>query len=599
MAVKIFNYAVIGLIASAFSLPTDAQELYTYTQNPASGNVIALGYPPPVPVDSTLPVDGFRSYQSLHARHQDLMLQHDFIAGQVVGQTIAGRDIWAYVLSDPGRDTRNAGPESSALVNGGLHAREWASPELATGLIEAYAAHAGDRHLYDYLIDNVSFTVLPVNNVDGFLQTQRYPTQVLIGLNPTVATWPRDGRMRRKNMNSVDEFLFTDNDHLSGVDLNRNNSPFWASTTSSSFNPNSLVYHGTRAFSEPENLALLAAAELADTERLRWYQDSHSFTQVFFSKYTFNQRRNRIQDRLLASYRNFHNELSIQRHGQPRVYQDLPDAPGVGIGVTADYFAYTYEIPSWTLEIEPRNGGADYGGFGANHDGFVLPDSEVARMREDMAITHAVVTYKQAGPPAVQSLQIIDERGITVYSAEWQYTGNRQRQVTASQNEALLPGFDYQLIVSFDKPMRWDGETGPELAPGHRLVPFAPFIRIGNTGGENFQIDTASGRWLGDSGSDDAYLNYRYDTFAVEFSVPDAINVIDNTTSLTLSIAAQDFTGQALDANPATVIDWVSGSWSGYENSDGQISDVGGSDQTLSVQVSPQRSIRAWLLRRR
>lgn len=595
MAVKRFKPVIACLAAAMLGAPAIAQELHTYTRGPAPGNIIALGYPPPIPVDSTTPFDGFRTYQSLHTRHQDLMLQHDFIGGEIVGQTAAGRDIWAYVLSDSDRTTQNAGPESSALVNGGLHAREWASPELTTGLIEAYAANAGDRHLYDYLIDNVSFTVVPVNNVDGFLQTQRYPTEVLIGQDPRVPTWPRDGRMRRKNMNGVDEFLFTLDDHLLGIDLNRNNAPFWASTTSSSGNPDSLVFHGSSAFSEPEIQALMAAAELAGDERLRWYQDSHSFTQVFFSKHTFNQRRNGIQNRLLATYRLFHNALSIQRHGQPRVYEDRPDPPGIGIGLTADYFAYTYQIPSWTLEIEPRNGGVDYGGFGANHDGFVLPDSEVARMREDMAITHAVVSYKQAGPPSVQSLNIIDERGVTVYTAEWQYAGNRQRQISVSQTEALLPGFDYQLIVSFDKPMRWDGESGAALAPGHGAVAFAPSVRIGNPGGENFQLDTGSGRWLG---ADEAYLNYRYDSFAVEFSVPSNLDV-PNADALTVSIAAQDFTEQALDANPATVIDWVSGNWNGYENTTGQDSDFGGSDQTLSVVVSPQRMIRAWLLRRR
>ena len=33
---------------------------------------IALGYPVPLPIDTPLPFDGFRSYAGLHARHQDL-----------------------------------------------------------------------------------------------------------------------------------------------------------------------------------------------------------------------------------------------------------------------------------------------------------------------------------------------------------------------------------------------------------------------------------------------------------------------------------------------------------------------------------------------
>ena len=33
---------------------------------------IALGYPPPIPVNTPLPFDGFRSYEGLRARHMDL-----------------------------------------------------------------------------------------------------------------------------------------------------------------------------------------------------------------------------------------------------------------------------------------------------------------------------------------------------------------------------------------------------------------------------------------------------------------------------------------------------------------------------------------------
>ena len=73
----------------------------TYTENDNTGNNIALGYPVPSPVDSLTAVDGFRSYDSLHAQHQFLMTEHDTVAGEVVGHTVAGREIWAYVLGDP------------------------------------------------------------------------------------------------------------------------------------------------------------------------------------------------------------------------------------------------------------------------------------------------------------------------------------------------------------------------------------------------------------------------------------------------------------------------------------------------------------------
>ena len=62
-----------------------------------------------------------------------------------------------------------------------------------------------------------------------------------------------------------------------------------------------------------------------------------------------------------------------------------PSPADAGIGATDEYFANTYQIPSYTMELEPANSGADYGGFGVSHDGFILPNSEVARMRDETA----------------------------------------------------------------------------------------------------------------------------------------------------------------------------------------------------------------------
>ena len=208
---------------------------YRYVEQASGADQFVLGYPPPVPQDSATPLDGFRSYDALHARHQDLMLRHDFIAGSRVGESLQGRGIWMYLLGDEDDLTDNAGPESSLLISGGLHAREWASPELTTGLIEAVAAGAGDDWLHDYVNENVRFAVLPVVNPDGFVQTQRYPDRVIVGADPEhPSVAPRDGRMRRKNMRGADGVLASLPDHLSGVDLNRNHSPYWAATTRSS-----------------------------------------------------------------------------------------------------------------------------------------------------------------------------------------------------------------------------------------------------------------------------------------------------------------------------------------------------------------------------
>lgn len=581
---------------AGFCPTAGAQTRFDYVQSPAGGDTFALGYPPPVPEDSTTPFDGFRTWESLHARHQDLMLMNDFIAGEVVGQTRLGRDIWAYALTSPSSETPDGRTKSSVLINGGIHAREWGTPELTTGLIEGYAANAGDGWLYDYLLDHVRFTVLPVNNIDGFLQTQRYPTEVLVGSDPRFPDdWPRDGRMRRKNHAGADENLDTTGDHLNGVDLNRNSSAFfdpggWTDVETD------LTYHGPFAASEPETQALISAGIYADQNRLRWYQDTHSFTQLFFSKRTSNTRTNAIQSRLLSTYSRFHDALSQERHGTGRVYVDNPDPIDTGIGETAAYFAQTYGIPAWTLEIEPRNGGEDYGGLGANHDGFILPESEVARLREDMAITHAVVAYQMAGPPSIRSVDISTADGYPVLAASWIPQANGTRVLNSRIFEPLIAGSDYRIEVVFDKPMRWldiDGDGAVRETPGQSLS-LEPLIWFGTPTSSEFAVDTTTGTWKVDGAA-----RYATDTFEASFTWPDSMDPGDALARpLGLVINASDFTGQLLDADPSSIVDWANGAWTGYQNSQGNTGDVGGSDSTLQVLTTTRDLARIWLRRR-
>ena len=109
-----------------------------------------------------------------------------------------GRTIWAYRLGDDDLLTVDGLPEPATLTNGGIHAREWQSPETVTGIMELFALHEDDNHFYDYLRDNVNMIVIPSLNIDGFMQTQRYPTLNYLQSDPNDPDIsPRDGRMRR------------------------------------------------------------------------------------------------------------------------------------------------------------------------------------------------------------------------------------------------------------------------------------------------------------------------------------------------------------------------------------------------------------------
>ena len=594
------------LIAALFATgPLHAQLLTEWVENRTFGetNKIALGYPVPIPVNTPLPFDGFRTYAGLHTRHQDLAAATPWVHPEQVGVTRKGRPIWAYRLGDDDKVTINGLPEPATLTNGGIHAREWQSPEVVTGILELIALHESDHHLYDYLRDNVNMVVIPSLNIDGFMQSQRYPSLNYLGSDPSNPVFsPRDGRMRRKNMLDTDTNLSTTVDHLKGVDLNRNNLPFWASSLGgSSSDPRSLVYHGIGAASEPETQALDAAAQLGPIDRLRVYTGVHSFSLVNLWVRNNNIRLAQQTENVLATFTNHHVSFPA---GKRYFFNDLNTVPrNQGIGSTDEYFTHTYQVPSWTLEVEPSNGqffhaplpggGADYGGYCENsHDGFILPDSEIRRVREELAQSFVAVYYRQAGPPSIQSFRLLDQAtGAVVFEAEWDTVDEQTRALYSNQLQALQLGHVYDAWVSFNKPMRWRESGVVAPFPGQASSTLDVDINLlvdQSPLGATFENQG----WLNDPGNaPHGYNRYRDDAFKTTFRLVDDTqnrNLIVNETDTTLKLRTTDMTGMRTDTNPATIADWRSGMWQLYEDDTGVESDTGGFDTTLTFKVTSQ-----------
>ena len=573
----------------------NAQVLAEWVQNDPTNdpNKLALGYPVPIPVDTPLPFNGFRTYAGLHTRHMDLSATTPWVHPHDIGTTINGRTIWAYRLGDDDFSTILGFPEAAMLTNGGIHAREWQSPEVVTGILELLATHPADKHFYDYLRDNVNMVVIPSLNIDGFLQTQRYPRHNYLGSDPSFpASSPRDGRMRRKNMRGVDEQLNTLADHLQGIDLNRNNPPFWATSGSSSGDNNSLVYHGTAPQSEPETQALDVAAQLGPVEHLRMYTDVHSFSQVHFWTQGSNSRLNNIASRLLGLFTNHHQAFPAGKD-----YLSVPSFGDGGIGTTADYFNFGYQVPSWTLEVEPSGNfhphrpgrGADYGGTNENgHDGFILPDSEVRRVSEQLAQTFAAAYYRQAGPPSIHAVRVVEsDSQAVIFEAEWDRVDDSTRTLHHWQLRPLEMDRDYELRIVYDKPMRWreNGEVVPFQGVAGGFVGQFTDLMVNDSVLNNV---VGEATWLDQPGT---YLHYRDDTVSVPLLIArDGINdpLISGSTPATLRHLTWDMVGLVNDANPATVIGWAEGHWTGLENSEGNEADFGGRDTTITLEVSDQ-----------
>lgn len=560
----------------------DAQLRYTQSDN--SGNNIALGYPVPFPVDSLTAVDGFRSYDSLLAQHTALDVGNDTVAATVVGQTLVGRDIRAYVIGDADTDTPDGGVEAAVLIVGTTHAREWQSPEAVTEIFEQLVEMQDDQWIGQYLRDHLNTIIIPVYNIDGFLSTQKYPDRVTADERQ-----PREGRMRRKNLRNassgqpIDDDIDNTADNFQGVDLNRNNPRGWGINGGSSPDPVSLVFRGPAPQSEPEVQALVAASELGPTNRLRLYNDMHSFSQIYFTPMTSNARRNAITQEL----------VNRMRAVLSNKYRWGPDS-STGIGLTSDYFARTFQIPAWTLETEPLFGGQDYGGTGASHSGFILPDDQVARMRDEIARMVLAGIYRQTDLPRLQRAEIRDSETRELrYEASWNASGATTRALSRDTNLGLVPGRTYSLFLAFNKPMRWRGETGRVTDyPGQSVRIFPAITLEFPSLDESLDVTVTGGadNWLDLPGGDgNGYLRYQDDAIAADFTVPAGLPATGSVAAV-LKVWAQDMTQSLLDADPATRVDWSQGHWVGYESTDLTAGDSGGSDCNFTLFATADQS---------
>jgi hypothetical protein len=561
-----------------------AQSIVDWTEGPGR---LGLGYPVPVPVDTPLPFDGFRTYAGLHTRHQDLAMGNDTVLSAIVGQTRNDRDIWAYRIGRGGDGTWEGLPRAALQFTGGIHAREWQSPEVVTGLMEFLVDGQGNGDWIDYVLDHSSIVAIPVLNIDGFLQTQRYPRSNWLGVdNRFPDDWPRDGRMRRKNLRGSDESLTSPFGRLTGVDLNRNNEPAFPGPPDTG-NPNDLTYRGTAPASEPETQALIAATEMGPAEQLRFYSDMHSYARLLFSVQTRNARLNNIQSRVLDMASRHHRELP----GNVR-YVDDPSNVLNGIGTTSEYFADRYQVPALTWEIEPgQQGGTEYGGFGTNgHDGFILPESEITRVRTQLAETLTAVAYHMSGPPRIVRADLLGADGeSTLWSGRWQTLDDGSRQRVVRRVAPIEPGRDYRLRVTFDKPMRWRENDQVAPFPGQSASALdiaSTLVAEGEALDATFDPPTWGDEpysWIG------ARPSYRDNTLEVSFRVADTAANDDliaatHTGMVGLSLDVRDLTGQRLDADPATPALFENGYWVGYE---GELVDQGGPDGRFGLEIDP------------
>ncbi|KAJ3255172.1 Carboxypeptidase A4 [Boothiomyces macroporosus] len=192
--------------------------------------------------DLTIQNPFFYTYQNSSAIFQfmdGLGAKKDFI-----GYTFKQQQIFGYYFGTGNK---------TAIVQGGLHAREWISPAFVVYLA---AFLAGSSQAAKSLLAEYTVLLVPLVNIDGYDYTRR-----------------ADGdRLWRKNMQ-------INNDSTVGIDLNRNYNFKWDTPGGASLDSMNETYRGPYPNAAPETKAL--SEYLAKVQNKVSYIDIHSYGQAF------------------------------------------------------------------------------------------------------------------------------------------------------------------------------------------------------------------------------------------------------------------------------------------------------------------------------
>jgi Zinc carboxypeptidase len=153
------------------------------------------------------------------------------------GDANAGHDIWALKITGEGASNSTT-PKGVFFVMTGIHAREYAPPELASRWGEVLIDSYGSDGDMTAMLDHTEIHLVLQSNPDGRQVAETDPST-----------------FRRKNLNANGSES-TCGDSF-GVDLNRNFPFAWGLSTGSSADKCSDTYRGTAPASEPEVKAIV------------------------------------------------------------------------------------------------------------------------------------------------------------------------------------------------------------------------------------------------------------------------------------------------------------------------------------------------------
>ncbi|XP_046451315.1 carboxypeptidase B-like isoform X2 [Daphnia pulex] len=160
-----------------------------------------------------------------------------------IGSSFEGRPLYVVRIS-----SSSSGTKPAIWIDGGIHAREWISPAVATYIIKQLVEEPSNERL----LQNVDWYIMPVMNPDGYEYTHT------------------SNRLWRKTRSSTGA-------RCRGADPNRNFGYQWGGKGTSR-DKCSEIYHGANAFSEPETRAVSNFIS-GKANQIKVYLTLHSYGQ--------------------------------------------------------------------------------------------------------------------------------------------------------------------------------------------------------------------------------------------------------------------------------------------------------------------------------
>lgn len=170
-----------------------------------------------------------------------------------IGSSYEKRPLYVIRISN----SSSPGTRPAIWIDGGIHAREWISPAVATYIIQQLVEVPANTKL----LSNVDWYIMPVVNPDGYEFTHT------------------TNRMWRKTRS------VSSTSSCRGVDPNRNFGFKWGGLGAST-NPCQDTYRGTKAFSEPETLATSNFIK-GKSSQIKLYLTLHSYGQYALIPYGY------------------------------------------------------------------------------------------------------------------------------------------------------------------------------------------------------------------------------------------------------------------------------------------------------------------------